>query len=92
LEDRTVIDTGLRLTHDVEALVKAAIVVMGLLFVLMTGLRTRSVVPTIGALLFAGLLGWGVWNTDFIQQKVDEDIRGSLGVEPVATVSVAADA
>ena len=86
------IDTGLRLTNDVEALVKAAIVVMGLLFVLMTGLRTRSVVPTMGALLFAGLLGWGVWNTDFIQQKVDEDIRGSLGVEPVAVVWAAADA
>ena len=86
------IDTGLRLTNDVEALVKAAIVVMGFLFVLMTGLRTRSVVPTIGALLFAGLLGWGVWNTDFIQQKVDEDIRGSLGLEPVAMVSEAADA
>jgi hypothetical protein len=65
---------------------------MRFLFVPMTGLRPRSVVPTIGALLFAGLLGWGVWNTDFIQQKVDEDIRGSLGVEPVATVSVAADA
>ena len=83
------IDIGLRLTNDVEALVKAAIVVMGLLFVLMTGLRTRSVVPTIGALLFAGLLGWGVWNTDFIQQKVDEDIRGSLGTEPVAMESAA---
>jgi hypothetical protein len=87
-----VIDTGLRLTHDVEALVKAAIVVMGFMFVLMTGLRTRSVVPTIGALLFAGLLGWGVWNTDFIQDKVDEDIRGSLGTGPVAGLSVAADA
>jgi hypothetical protein len=33
-----------------------------------------------------------VWNTDFIQQKVDEDIRGSLGLEPVAMVSEAADA
>jgi hypothetical protein len=87
-----VIDTGLRLTNDVETLVKAAIVVMGFVFVLMTGLRTRSVVPTIGALLFAGLLGWGVWNTDFIQQKVDEDIRGALRSESVALVSVAADA
>jgi hypothetical protein len=87
-----VIDTGLRLTQDVEALVKAAIVVMGFLFVLMTGLRTRSVVPTIGALLFAGLLGWGVWNTDFIQQKVDEDIRGALTTEPTAISSVVADA
>jgi hypothetical protein len=87
-----VIDKGLRLTQDVEALVKAAIVVMGFLFVLMTGLRTRSVVPTIGALLFAGLLGWGVWNTDFIQQKVDEDIRGALTTEPTAISSVVADA
>jgi hypothetical protein len=80
------IDTGLNLTSEAEALVKALIAVMGLVFVLMTAARTRAVVPTVGAIVFAGLVGWAVANTDFIEQKVDEDIRGALGV-PTAVVA-----
>jgi hypothetical protein len=81
-----VIELGIDLTNRTETLIRGVIVLMGLVFILLTAARTRAIVPTVGAILFAAFVGWAVWNTDVFQDKIDDDIRnGAWG--PPATVT-----
>jgi hypothetical protein len=78
---------------DVEAVVRAAITLMALIFVGMVWAKTKSFVPVVGALLLGALVIWGVNNVDFLEQKVGEEFdEGSLGpstsVLPARTVVV----
>lgn len=80
------IQTLNNLIAQAEVLVTAVIAVMALVFVAVTWARTRSAVPTVGALLLGAVVVWGVHNVAFLEQQVDTDIRdaqvGALG--PVA--------
>lgn len=62
-------------TGDAQLLLTGAIGVMAIFFVITTWLRTRSAVPTIGALIFGAVVIWGVANVDTIEAEVGEDIE-----------------
>lgn len=63
------------LMGDAMFLLESAIVLMAIIFVISTWSRTRSMMPTIGALVFGVFVIWGVWNIDILQQEVEEDIE-----------------
>lgn len=68
---------------DVEGLVRAFVGLMALVMIIVVWVRTKSFVPTVGALLFGAFLIWGVNNVDFLEQKVDEEFQGMAPVPPV---------
>jgi hypothetical protein len=45
--------------------------------------RTKSAVPTVGAVVLGAVVVWGVSNIDFVQQKVDQDIRDAGALAPL---------
>jgi len=63
---------------DVEGLVQGVVGLMALVMVIVVWARTKSFVPTLGALLFGAFVIWGVNNVAFLEQKVDEEFQGSL--------------
>ncbi len=69
---------------DVEGLVRAFVGLMALVMIIVVWVRTKSFVPTLGALLFGAFLIWGVNNVDFLEQKVDEEFQGMAPVTAVA--------
>jgi hypothetical protein len=64
------------LTEDAEGLLIGAMVVLAVWFIIWTWVTTKSLAPTIGALLVGALVVWGVSNIRFLADKVDEDIPG----------------
>jgi len=64
---------------DALALVKLGMALMAIVFVLMTWVRTRSLVPTLGALLLGAVVIYGVNNYDFLSQQVKEDVDEHSG-------------
>jgi hypothetical protein len=78
-----VIDLFHNLIGEAQDLVTAAVVLMAIVMVVSTWARTRSFVPTIGALLFGALVIWGVRNVDFLEEKVGEDIVDESGAPAV---------
>ena len=81
------IDLGIDLTNRAEFLIKLVIGLMGFVFILLTAARTRAIVPTVGALLFAMFVGWAVWNADVFQDKIDEDFRNGAWGTPVTALA-----
>ena len=69
---------------DVEGLVRAFVGLMALVMIIVVWVRTKSFVPTLGALLFGAFLIWGVNNVDFLEQKVDEEFQGMAPVTDLA--------
>ena len=59
----------------IEALVQAGVALMALVMVVVVWARTKAFVPTIGAVLFGAIVTWGVHNTDFLQQKVNDEFQ-----------------
>jgi hypothetical protein len=70
---------------DVEGLVRAVVGLMALVMIIVVWVRTKSFVPTLGALLFGAFLIWGVNNVDFLEQKVGEEFQGMAPV-PLSVV------
>lgn len=66
---------------DIQQLILAAGVVLAILYVLMTWWRTKALVPTLVALLLAGIVLWAVSNIDWFKRKVGEE-TGSLPAPP----------
>jgi len=66
---------------DVEGLVRAFVGLMALVMVIVVWVRTKSFVPTLGAVLFGAFVIWAVNNVAFLEQKVDEEFQ-SLGPVP----------
>jgi hypothetical protein len=78
-----VIDTLNNLIAQAEVLVVAAIGLMAIAFVGVVWARTKSAVPTVGAVVLGAVVVWGVSNIDFVQQKVDQDIRDAGALAPL---------
>jgi fatty acid desaturase len=57
-----------------EGLLKAAVGAMAIWFIIWTWMRTRSLVPVLGALLLGAAVLWGVNNIGFLQNQVNEDV------------------
>jgi hypothetical protein len=60
---------------DAQRLMTAAVSVVAIWFVIWTWVRTRSLVPTLGALLLGAIVIFGVQEFDFLKQQVDQDVR-----------------
>jgi fatty acid desaturase len=60
---------------DAERLLVAVVAVMAVWFVVWTWIRTRSVVPVIGAVLVGAAVLWGVRNMQFLRERVNEDVN-----------------
>lgn len=58
-----------------KGLVILAVIVIGMVFVIMTWMRTRSLVPTLGALLLGAMVVWGVSAFDWFANRVGTDIN-----------------
>jgi hypothetical protein len=72
---------------DAEGLVIAGIDVLAVVFVGWTWWRTRALAPTLGSLLFAAVIVFGVHNVDLLSQQVKEDVEkrgGSVQTDPRA--------
>ncbi len=63
------------LLEDVESIVLALVTVMAILFVVMTWVNTKSLVPVLGAVLLGAVVIYGVQNYDFLQTQVREDFE-----------------
>ncbi len=64
---------------EVQALVQAAIVVMALIMVIAVWAKSKSLVPTLGAVVFGAAVIWGTNNVEFLEQKIGEEFQG-MGV------------
>lgn len=59
-----------------RGLIVLAVILMGMVFVIMTWSRTRSLMPTIGALIVGALVVWGVSSFEWFANRAGEDIEG----------------
>lgn len=59
---------------DAENLLVAVVAVMAVWFVVWTWIRTRSIVPVLGSLVVGAVVLWGVYNMDYLQNRVDDDV------------------
>jgi phosphotransferase system glucose/maltose/N-acetylglucosamine-specific IIC component len=57
-----------------RTIAEAAIVLLAIVFVGMTWVRTRSLAPTLGAVLVGAVVAYGVINIDTLQTKVEQDV------------------
>jgi hypothetical protein len=64
---------------DATNLVKVDMTLMAIVFVGMTWVRTRSLAPTLGALLLGAVVVYGVNNYSFLSQQVKEDVEDHSG-------------
>ena len=63
------------LMQDARSLLLGAIILMAMAFVIMTWARTRSLVPTLGAVLLGVVVIAGVASFSTIRAEVEEDIQ-----------------
>ena len=59
---------------DAESLLKNGMLVLGIVFVGWTWWRTKALTSTMGALLFAAVIIWGVNNFTTLSGVVDKDV------------------
>ena len=60
-------------------LVQAGIALLAIVFVGMTWARTRSLAPTIGAVLLGAVVVWGVNNMALLERNINEDVTEQGG-------------
>jgi hypothetical protein len=63
------------LLGDAQTLLITTTAVMAVWFVIWSWVRTRSVVPTLGALLLGAVVLWGVNNVGGLRNTVEKDIK-----------------
>ena len=80
------IQTLNNLIAQAQVLVVAGIGLMAIVFVGVVWARTKSAVPTVGAVVLGAVVVWGVSNINFVQQKVDQDIRDAGALAPIEQV------
>jgi hypothetical protein len=59
---------------DAEYLLTAGMTAMAIWFVMWTWVRTRSLMPVLGAVVLGAVVLWGVNNIGTIEQRVGEDV------------------
>ena len=72
---------------QVQAVVQAGVVLLGICVVIATYARTKAIVPTLGALLFAGVVIWSVNNTAWFEDKIGEEFEGAAPAGAPVTVA-----
>jgi len=74
-----VIDLVNNLIAEAQDMLTAAVVLVAIGMIIATWARTRAIVPTIGAIVFGAVVVWAVFNIDFLQEQVGEDIVEESG-------------
>jgi hypothetical protein len=74
-EERDMVDILDGFLKDAKYLITFGIGIMAIVFVMMTWIRTRSLAPTLGALLLGAVVIYGVTNFDFLSTQVQEDVN-----------------
>lgn len=72
------IDTLKHVLHDLDSLLRLAVMVAAIGWVAATWLRSRALVTTISAIIMAGIVVWATSNVSLLRDKVGEDF-GSQG-------------
>jgi hypothetical protein len=67
---------------DAEMLMRNGILVLGIIFVGWTWWRTKALTTTLGALLFAAVVIWGVNNFSVLSGVVDKDVDTRIHEQP----------
>lgn len=70
------------LINDAEVLLTMVVGVVGIVFVIMTWVRTRSVMPTLGVVILTAVVWWGVNNYQWIGNTAGSDIQGREDIGP----------
>ena len=68
------IDLVTNLINRAETVVVAFVALMAIAMVVVTWVRSRAFVPTLGAVLFGMFVTWAVRNVDFVEQQIGEDM------------------
>jgi hypothetical protein len=63
------------LIGDASFLLRGLVGVLAIWFVVWSWVRTRSIVPTVGAVLLGGIVMWGVANLNTVRDEVGEDLE-----------------
>lgn len=61
--------------NDAQWLILLGVILVGMAFVIMTWMRTRSLVPTLGALLLGALVAYGVSSFDWFAERIGDDVE-----------------
>lgn len=61
--------------QEVQTLVQAALGVAAILSIGWVWWKTKALVPTLGALILAGVVLWGTANLDWFKTKIGEESR-----------------
>ncbi|HEX6346006.1 hypothetical protein [Umezawaea sp.] len=72
--------------NDARVLLIGAVILMATAFVIMTWARTRSLVPTLGAVLLGVIVIAGVTSYSTIQEAVESDIQRHSDTESPVTL------
>jgi len=67
---------------DAETLMRNGILVLGIIFVGWTWWRTKALTTTLGALLFAAVVIWGVNHFSVLSGVVDKDVNTRIQEQP----------
>lgn len=59
-----------------QQVVEAGVVLLGISVVIATYARTKAIVPTVGALVFAFIVIWAVHNTVWFEDKIGQEFNG----------------
>lgn len=70
---------------DVQGLVITAIALMAVILIASTWWTTKALVPTVTALLLAGLVLWAVSNVDWFQARIGDEVQTGWAAAPPAT-------
>ena len=62
------------LLTDAGSVMKAGMIVMAIWFAMWTWIRTKSLGPTLGALVLGAIVVWGVSNVRVLRDEVEEDL------------------
>lgn len=60
---------------EFQHLAQLGVSAMAVVMVISVWAKTKAFVPTIGALIFGAVLTWGVFHSDVLQQKVNQEFQ-----------------
>lgn len=72
------------LLGDIEALITAAITVAAAVYVAAVWWRTKALVPTLTAIVVAGIVVWASGNIDVISGRIEQDATFGGAAPPAA--------
>jgi len=60
---------------EIRQLIQAGLVVAGILFIGHVWWKTKSLVPTVGAVLLSGLVLWSTANIEWFQNEIGQEMH-----------------